>query len=118
MAVEAEEDGDPAAEALDGVAAVASEVATEQRRVAGIARTMARRHRHGASLRQLVDDDAGQRLVVLLRDSAALLVGIAGRLQRVLVKGLSAEGLSTRQIGSHFGVSHQRISSLLSRRDD
>ncbi|MGH9086789.1 MAG: hypothetical protein ACRDYZ_01530 [Acidimicrobiales bacterium] len=122
MAVEVENAGaegeDPAAGALDGIAATAEEVADEQRSVAGAARSLARERRLGASWTELVDDRASTMLVPLLRHSASLLLGSARALQGALARALASEGLTTRAIGARFGVSHQRISALMSRRDD
>lgn len=121
MAVEAEGavgDADPAADALEHVAAAANEVADDQRRIARDARSLARRHRQGRTWTQLLEDGTAVGLVRLLRDSATLLVATARRFQTGLARALAREGLRTREIGSRFGVSHQRISSLMSRRDD
>lgn len=122
MAVEVEEPGAPssdlAAGALEDIAQTAEEVADEQRRIARKARALAACHEHGASWAQLVDGKNATALLQLLRHSASLLACAARDLQTSLVRALVGEGLTTRQIGSRFGVSHQRISALVSRRDE
>lgn len=122
MAVEEERPGtvddDPAAGALDDIAATAEGVADEQGRLATEARALASRRRDGATWTQLVDGGGTATVVRTLRHSAALLTAAARGLQAALARVLTREGLTTRQIGRRFGVSHQRISSLMSRRDD
>ena len=122
MALEVEDPGaqgdDPAADALDGIAATAEEVADEQHEVARAARSLAERRRGGATWTELVDTRSPLVLVDLLRHSAGLLLGAARALQGALARALAREGCTTREIGTRFGVSHQRISALMSRRAD
>lgn len=51
-----------------------------------------------------------------LRENRRLLTRAAGRLAEGLAEGLSSEGLSHRAIAGRLGVTHQRISTILSRR--
>lgn len=122
MAVEADSTGansrEGAVAALEVVAATAESVAEEQHRIAREARLLATARRRGAAWTQLVGGDGVGRLLTRLRRSGTLLMANARRLQAATARSLADEGLTTRQIGARFGVSHQRISTLMGRRDD
>lgn len=122
MAVEADSTGatsrEGAVAALEDVAAAAESVAEEQQAIAREARMLARARRRGAAWTQLVDGGGVGRLLSRLRRSGTLLLAHARRLHATTARSLADEGLTTRQIGARFGVSHQRISALMGRRDD
>jgi transposase len=56
------------------------------------------------------------RLVLdLLGGSAERLAAAVGGIRRAWAASLAEQGVSIRQIGERFGVSHQRVSALLTR---
>jgi hypothetical protein len=103
--------------ALREVAEVADDVADEQRRLAGRAEALRRAHRSGRTWSELIDGGRTDALLGPLRQGVRRLAAAVSQLQAALARALFAEGVSTREIGRRFGVSHQRISSLMSRRD-
>jgi transposase-like protein len=110
--------GDPAAAALDEVAEAADATADEQRQVAATSRRLRNERQRGASWREITVDGRARTLLGLIGMSARRLTTVGKRLRRALAVALTSEGLSTRQIGARFGVSHQRVSSLLHREVD
>ena len=106
--------GDALATTLDRVADTVEEAAHDQQQAARIARDTAAVRRRGGgddlsttrSVRQVLD---------LLARSADLLTSGAGALRRGWAAALADEGLSIRQIGERLGVTHQRVSALLTR---
>lgn len=105
---------DPGA-ALAEVADVADSVADAQRGVAHEARQADRERRGGASWSRLAESGVVGSLLGSLGDSVARLSGAAAHLRLAAVWGLVSDGWTTRRIGERFGISHQRVSSLLSR---
>lgn len=103
---------DPAAEALDEVAAAADRAASEQREVAKRARTLSRSRRRGASSEELVAAGAVTAVIMAIRASARGTLSAARNLQAALARALAREGRTTRQIGEQLGVSHQHVSAL------
>ncbi|HET6795383.1 MAG TPA: hypothetical protein VFH45_13120 [Acidimicrobiales bacterium] len=104
--------------ALREVADAADATSREQHRAAGAVRRIADRRERGASWRDISASDSALRVVELLAGGASRLREAAGRLRRVIAGGLADEGMTTRKIGERFGVSHQRVSTLLSRGED
>lgn len=107
---------DAIASTLERAADAAEESASEQQQAADVAREAARGRRlddwpvEGPQLTGAV------RLVLnLLGSSAERLAGAVGGLRREWAAALAEEGVSIRQIGERLGVSHQRVSALLSR---
>jgi len=54
-------------------------------------------------------------VVVLLGSSLRRLSETSSRVRGAVAAALVKEGLSTRQIAAHLGVTHQRISAMLNR---
>jgi len=101
--------------ALDEVSAIADGVADAQRDVARKARRAARQRRSGARWSEIVESGTVLSLLQTMGRSAAKITSSAGALRVAVARGLASEGYSTRQIGERFGISHQRVSSLMSR---
>lgn len=102
------------ATALDEAAETAELSAQEQQDAAEAARETAdavRAHEAGPH----VSADRIRVVLHLLGQSAQRLSGAAGVVRRTWARTLSEDGLSIRQIGERLGVSHQRVSVLLSR---
>lgn len=117
--MEASNAGDPAgaqaAAVMDEVAATADAVAADQLRLAESARAMARRWRDGRSWSDLSERGAVREIVSGLMSGASAVSVAVARLRESLFKALVAEDWTIRRVGRHFGVSHQRVSSMLSR---
>jgi hypothetical protein len=99
--------------ALEMVATAADDVATDQRRIARLARSMQRQRDRGWSWAKVLDREAEPGLLELLRSSARRLAESAAQLAQALARGLAGEGESRRQIARRLGVTHQRISAML-----
>jgi hypothetical protein len=107
--------GDRAATVMEEVAATADAVAADQRRLAHSARATARRWRKGGTWSGLSEQGNVREIVSGLASGAAAVAVAAARLRESLFEALVAEGWTVRRLGRHFGVSHQRVSSMLSR---
>jgi Homeodomain-like domain len=101
--------------ALNGVAEAAEATVCEQREVADTSRRLGRERERGASWVEIASGERARRLLNLLGMSARRVVESASTFRRALAVALAEGGLTTRQIAERFGVSHQRISSLLRR---
>lgn len=99
--------------ALDDVVDSLEQACAEGELAAEQAREVRRRSAQGLPLREVLVDD-GQ--VPLVRQVAAVLhhLGAASsRLRRSQARALHAEGLTTERIAALFGVTRQRITTLL-----
>lgn len=102
--------------ALAGVAESAEETAREQRRLAHRARTMLRLRRSGLTWSRILETEAQPGTLELLARSARRITDTMSGFRAALARALADEGVSIRRIAKHFGVSHQRISTMLNGR--
>lgn len=110
------EDRDPVAAALESAADAAEASAREQQRAVGVARDAAQARRRDDWPVDGPKLTGALRLVLeLLGDSAERLAAVVGGIRRAWAASLAEQGASIRQIGARLGVSHQRVSALLSR---
>ena len=105
----------PTAGALNQIAEVADETARDQQRVSRRARSMSRQRLLGWSWSQILERERQPGLLVLMDRSARRLHEVTGRFRTALAQALVGEGFSTRQVAKIYGVTHQRISAMLSR---
>lgn len=108
---------DRTVEELRQVADAAEATAREQRRAARMARHIADERESGLSWGDITGKGSARSLTELLSSGSGRLRQATTRFRRLLASGLAAEGFTRREIGEHFGVSHQRVSALLSRRE-
>jgi transcriptional regulator of aromatic amino acid metabolism len=101
--------------ALGALAASAEQTAIEQRQVAASARVLRRQREEGRSWSSILAQGEHPSLVHLLSASLRRLTETSGRFRAAVAIALAREGLSTRQIASRLGVTHQRVSAMLSR---
>lgn len=99
--------------ALEDLARAADETALDQQRLARRAREMVRQRRRGWAWTTILERENKPGALDLLSASARRLARIGGRFRRALGRALASEGLSTRVIARHFGVTHQRVSAML-----
>jgi len=99
--------------ALEALAVTAEETARDQKAVARAARTMADRRQRGWPWAKILDDDRPPGVLNLLGSAVRRLTATSARVRSELARALSDEGHSTRHIARRFGVTHQRISSML-----
>src|SRR6185503_8127759 len=69
----------------------------------------------GASNTEIVATRTGPLLVQLVTESSTALDTSGASVRRAEARALYAEGLTMDQIAEHFGVSRQRVSTLLQR---
>ncbi len=98
---------------LDDVAEAADDVADDQREVARRARSMQREHDRGRPWGQILDGEGGPTIIDLMRRSVRRLSTARRQLTSAIAHGLNDEGESHRKIAARFGVTRQRVSSLL-----
>lgn len=108
-------DDDRLAATLERAADAAEASARDQQRAAVVARDAAQHRREDWPID--APETAGTlRLVLeLLGTSAERLAAAVGGLRRAWAAALAEQGLSIRRIGERLGVSHQRVSVLLTR---
>ena len=110
------QDRDAIASTLERAADAAEDSAREQQRAADVAREAAQARRRDDWPVDGPQLTGALRLVLeLLGGSAERLAGAVGELRRAWAAALAGQGVSIRHVGERLGVSHQRVSALLSR---
>lgn len=92
------------------------QAADAQKEAARSVRVLGDKRSAGASWAALMEGGIFRKTLSSLLDSARRVRDDAGRLRRTAIGGLAEEGLTVRQIGHLFEVSHQRISAILAKR--
>jgi DNA-directed RNA polymerase specialized sigma24 family protein len=100
-------------EALDCLEAVFDELAQQRRFVARRSALIRRRLAAGLPLSAIVQAEAAPLIVHTVRDVSTRLVDGFSKFQRAEALALYLEGMTMETIATLFGVSRQRIASLL-----
>jgi hypothetical protein len=108
-------DTDRLAEALEDLAVTAERTAAEQLQLARSARRLSEERRRGWSWAAILAAESHPSVLHLLGSSLHRVGMSSSRFRRAVAAALASEGHSTRQIASRLGVSHQRVSAMLSR---
>jgi len=108
-------DGDSLTAALDDLAEKAERTSAEQQLIADSARAMTAEYRRGRSWAAILGGEGQPSVLTLLGSSLRRLSQTSSRVRAAVASALVKEGLSTRQIAAHLGVTHQRISAMLNR---
>jgi hypothetical protein len=106
-------DVDSLTAALNHLAENAERTSAEQQLIADSARAMTEEHRRGRSWAAIMAGEGQPSVVSLLGSSLRRLSETSSRVRAAVAATLVKEGLSTRQIAAHLGVTHQRISAML-----
>jgi hypothetical protein len=108
-------DEDRLTTALRHLAESAEKTSAEQRVIADSARTMTEERRRGRSWAAILAGEGEPSILTLLGSSLRRLSQTSSRVRIGVAAALAKEGLSTRQIATHLGVTHQRVSAMLHR---
>ena len=90
----------------------------QRRRASSIKRRIAlirRRRAMGASYTEIVSSNERPLIVQLLTEGSTALDTLGAEVRRAEARALYDEGLTMEQIAEHFGVTRQRVSTLLRR---
>jgi len=101
---------------LDALTALEDTLADNQRRTTLIKKRIAQLRRlrsQGASYAEIVSSKNGPLIVQLLTESSTALDTSGANVRRAEARALYAEGLTMEQIAERFGVTRQRVSTLL-----
>jgi DNA-directed RNA polymerase specialized sigma24 family protein len=101
---------------LEALTALENTLADNQRRTTLIRKRIAQLRRlrsKGASYTEIVSSRDGPLIVQLLTESSTALDTIGANVRRAEARALHAEGLTMEQIAQRFGVTRQRVSTLL-----
>lgn len=110
--------GDQDAARLEAVAAQIDAAATEEHQAAATVRELAAERRKGNSWMHIAQHGSLRVALDRIGKGVQTLRSGAAHIRRTAARGLIEEGASTRRIGGMFGVSHQRVSSIVARRDE
>ena len=101
---------------LEALAALEDTLADNQKRTTLIKKRIAQLRRlrsKGASYAEIVSNKHGPLIVQLLTESSTALDRSGANVRRAEARALYAEGLTMEQIAERFGVTRQRVSTLL-----
>jgi hypothetical protein len=101
---------------LEALTALEDALADNERRATLIQRRIAQLRRlrsQGASYAEIVSSKHGPLIVQLLTESSTALDTSGANVRRAEARALYAEGLTMEQIAERFGVTRQRVSTLL-----
>jgi hypothetical protein len=107
-------------EFLEALTALEHTLADNQRRGTLIKRRIAQLRRmrsRGASYAEMVSISEGPLIVQLLTESSKALDTSGAHVRRVEAQALYDEGMTMEQIAERFGVTRQRVSTLLKARE-
>jgi DNA-directed RNA polymerase specialized sigma24 family protein len=105
-------------EFLEALGALEDVLADNGRRASLIKKRIARLRRlrsRGAPYADIVSPQEGPLIVQLLTESSTALDTCGGNVRRAEAHALYAEGLTMEEIAERFGVTRQRVSTLLRR---
>ena len=105
---------DPVVEALDSVVDALRENARVNQAAVRQARDIIQLRSRGHSWRQILGHGDHPLIVEMLTDNLERIQNAGSQLRRESAAALHAEGATMEEIGALFGVSRQRVSSLLS----
>lgn len=97
---------------VDDLVGAAEALHEETGRAVTVVRRWRRRRTRGESWTALVRSSAGQALLGIAAGVARSSAELVGRLRALVVRQLSGEGWTRRQIAELVGVSHQRVSKI------
>ena len=107
-------------EFLEALKSLEQTLADNQKRATLIKRRIAQLRRmrsRGASYAEMVSISDGPLIVQLLTESSKALDTSGAHVRRVEAQALYDEGMTMEQIAERFGVTRQRVSTLLKARD-
>ena len=108
-------DDDRLVVALQHLAESAEKTSAEQQVIADSARAMTEERRRGRPWAAIIAGEGRPSILALLGSSLRRLSQTSTRVRTGVAAALAKEGLSTRQIATHLGVTHQRVSAMLNR---
>jgi hypothetical protein len=103
---------------LEDLARAVDESAHDQRHLARKIRQFRDARLKGRTWHEILARESKPQALHLVTGILRRLSPVSGTLRRLLARGLRAEGATMPEIGERFGVSHQRVSTLLRRRED
>jgi hypothetical protein len=103
--------------ALDDLAQAVEDNATDERLLVGRIRRARRERAEGRSWRAILESEPDPGMLEVLGRVSSRLSGAGGALRRSLAVALRGEGTTISAVGRMFGVSHQRISKLLTHQE-
>lgn len=104
---------DPVLEAVDGVVDALRENARVNQAAVRRARDVARQRARGLSWRSILGDADHPVMVEMLTANLERIQTAGSALRRESARALRSEGATMEEIGAIFGVSRQRVASLL-----